>query len=522
MFRPVMESGRHLLRRAWRWTVLGGRGFKYRDFEAAFERGDWTTILTRARKANRLKNSPSMMGMFIRAAGEMRDVEALRWAEQESLRAEWPKRDRYAVSQRFLLIGEASSAWAVFLADASVMAEPRFAQQAKSFLPHTKDPALRSEIKAAMAKASPPAPGATASAAMAMSTAIRFPFSGSGRQVQGTVEIVSSERTPPRHAVRIAADIESFRQKAARAKPPEIIEYRDVFVDRNGQIWKEDGSVIVSKGAPIPSLSRQDAPRITTGFFAIKATRGIYHWLVDRLPLFSWMLEDGAPEAAILLSDQAPSFERETLQLAGLSHAVVGVGEAVFVERLLIARSGMQGFTYWDQVAPVIERVKQAARAIAAREMVSACDAIYISRRDSGRRVMRNEAELEAQIAKREYAGITLGTMPLWQQVFTVSSATRIVAPHGAGLAHILFAQPGAQITEMVPVQDGTYFLRLNFARLSLVMGHRYRGWLEPHLGAMDSWTVDTPAFLDFLDGGMIDTGISALAHPVGDRSRGI
>ena len=357
---------------------------------------------------------------------------------------------------------------------------------------------------------------------MAMSTAIRFPFSGSGRQVQGTVEIVSSERTPPRHAVRIAADIESFRQKAARAKPPEIIEHRDVFVDRNGQIWKEDGSVIVSKGAPIPSLSRQDAPRITTGFFAIKATRGIYHWLVDRLPLFSWMLEDGAPEAAVLLSDQAPSFERETLQLAGLSHAVVGVGEAVFVERLLIARSGMQGFTYWDQVAPVIERVKQAARAIAAREMVSACDAIYISRRDSGRRVMRNEAELEAQIAKREYAGITLGTMPLWQQVFTVSSATRIVAPHGAGLAHILFAQPGVQITEMVPVQDGTYFLRLNFARLSLVMGHRYRGWLEPHLGAMDSWTVDTPAFLDFLDGGMSGTGLSALAHPVGDRSRGI
>ena len=38
----------------------------------------------------------------------------------------------------------------------------------------------------------------------------------------------------------------------------------------------------------------------------------------------------------------------------------------------------------------------------------------------------------------------------------------------------------------------------------------------------MDSWTVDTPAFLDFLDGGMSGTGLSALAHPVGDRSRGI
>lgn len=76
--------------------------------------------------------------------------------------------------------------------------------------------------------------------------------------------------------------------------------------------------------------------------------------------------------------------------------------------------------------------------------------------------------------------------MPLWQQVFVVSSAKRIVAPHGAGLAHLVFSEPGTHITEIVPVQDGTYFLRLNYARLSLVMGHRYRGWLEPHLGAME------------------------------------
>ncbi|MCJ2127977.1 glycosyltransferase family 61 protein [Methylobacterium sp. E-045] len=459
-----------------------------------------------------------MMAMFVRAAGEMRDVEALAWAESQCLDARWSPRDRYAVSQRFLMLGEAAAAWAVFTADPAVMAEVKFAHQAKSFLPHTKDAALRSEIRAAMAKAVP-AGAAAAGVAKATATAIRFPFSGSGQRARGTVEIRSSERTPPRHAIKVAADIESFRSKAARAKPPEIIEHREVFVDRNGQIWKEDGSVLVSKGAPISRRPREDVPTIATGFLAIKGTRGIYHWLVDRLPLFAWMLEDGAPDAAILLSDEAPSFEKETLRLAGLPQTVVDVGDAVFVERLLIARSGMQGFSYWEQVAPVIERVKQAARAIATREGMSAGDAIYISRRDSSRRVMRNEAELEEQITARGYASVALGTMPLWRQVFVVSSAKRIVAPHGAGLAHIIFSAPGTDITEIVPVQDGTYFLRLNYARLSLVMGHRYRGWLEPHLGTMDSWAVDAPAFLEYLDAWPGDAGAPVRAEKAGDRS---
>ncbi|WP_018043412.1 glycosyltransferase family 61 protein [Methylobacterium sp. 88A] len=520
MFQPVMETGRRLLRRIWRWAVFRGTGFKYRDFELAFERGDWPTILTRARNGERLKKSPSMMGMFIRAAGEMRDVEALAWAESQCLGARWSTRDRYAVSQRFLMLGEAAAAWAVFTADAAVMAEARFAHQAKSFLPHTKDAALRSAIKAAMAKAVPVGSSAAAGVVKAAATTIRFPFFGSGQRVQGSVEIRSSERTPPRHAIKVTADIESFRTKVARAKPPEIIEHREVFVDRSGQIWKEDGSVIVSKGTPISRLSRAEAPGIATGFFAIKSTRGIYHWLVDRLPLFAWMLEDGAPDAVILLSDEAPSFEKETLRLAGLPQTVVDVGDAVFVQRLLIARSGMQGFSYWEQVAPVIERVKRSARAIAAQENVSAGDAIYISRRDSSRRVMRNEAELEAQITTRGYAGVALGTMPLWQQVFVVSSAKRIVAPHGAGLAHIVFSEPGTHITEIVPVQDGTYFLRLNYARLSLVMGHRYRGWLEPHHGARDSWTVDAPAFLDYLDERPGDAAAHVRVEDAGDRSR--
>ncbi|WP_019903756.1 glycosyltransferase family 61 protein [Methylobacterium sp. 77] len=458
------------------------------------------------------------MAMFIRAAGETQDADALGWAEGQCLDAGWPHADRHAVSRKFLLLGESAAAWKIFTADPSVFKDPKFARQAKSFLAHTKDAALRSEITAALSEAGYVSPGSATESRAA--TAITFPFPDSERRAQGTVEIRSSERTPSHHAAAVIGDIEGFGKRAARAKPPEIIEYRDVFVDRDGQIWREDGSVVVSKGLPVSRLSREGAPTITAGFFAIKGTRGIYHWLVDRLPLFSWMLEDAAPEAAILLSDQAPPFEKETLRLSGLPQQVVDVGDALFVRRLLVARSGMQGLTYWERVAPIIERVKQSARAIAIQENATAPDALYICRRDSDRRALRNEAEIEAQVVARGYASVMLGRMPLWQQIFIVSSATRIVAPHGAGLAHIVFAEPGTRITEIIPIQDGTYRLRLNFARLSLVMGHRYRAWMEPHIGALNSWDVDGPAFLRFLDEDRSGGGSPGKAGNADDRSR--
>lgn len=454
-------------------------------------------VLTRARDADRVKASPLLMATFVRAAGEMRDVEALRWAERQCLDAGWTNRVRLTISRKFLLLGESAAAWTILNADSSVREEPDFARWARSFLAYAKDPALRSDITAALSNA-----GYTIAAAGhgAAATAIAFPRADSGRRAQGAVEIRAGARTPSHHAAAAARDIGTFGMGAARAKPPELVEHRNVFVDRNGQIWREDGTVVVSKGLPITGPSPRDVPEVAVGFFAIKGTRGIYHWLVDRLPTFAWMLGDEAPEAAILLSDQAPAFERETLTLARLPRPVIDVGDAVFVRRLLVARCGMQGLAHWDRVAPIIDRVRDSARAIAVREAATAADAIYISRRDTARRAMRNEAEIEARIVAKGYASVMLGTLPLWQQIFAVSSATRIVAPHGAGLAHIVFAEPGTRITEIMPIQDGTYRLRLNYARLSLVMGHRYRAWMEPHIGTLNSWDVDGPAFLAFLD----------------------
>ena len=55
--------------------------------------------------------------------------------------------------------------------------------------------------------------------------------------------------------------------------------------DASGSLWldvaRRDWS---DDGLSATGLSRQDAPRITTGFFAIKATRGIYHWLLMGAP----------------------------------------------------------------------------------------------------------------------------------------------------------------------------------------------------------------------------------------------
>jgi capsular polysaccharide biosynthesis protein len=211
------------------------------------------------------------------------------------------------------------------------------------------------------------------------------------------------------------------------------------------------------------------------------------------------MLDDSSNAMEILLSDKSSEFEAHTLDLLDLHEKVSTVGDAAFVERLVVPRVKFEGLMYWDQVSIVFDRLKEFSDEMADQFSASPADRIYISRSDAKRRPMSNEKEIEAELARDGYEIVSFTGMPLWKQFFIASSAREIVAPHGAGLAHLIMCKPGTKVTEIVPVSDGTHKLRFNYARLSLVRGHDYRAWLEPQLGEGDSWSVDAGAFLEFL-----------------------
>ncbi|GJE17487.1 hypothetical protein AIGOOFII_2202 [Methylobacterium marchantiae] len=293
--------------------------------------------------------------------------------------------------------------------------------------------------------------------------------------------------------------MESTRRGLSSPKRPALSEYENVFVDRHGQIWLEDGAIIKTTGKEIFQARKDDVQNFETAVYGIKETRGIYHWLVDRVSNFSWMLQDGCDAFPILLSDRASPFEAQTLSLVDLGWQSYAVGRAAFVKRLIIPRVGFGGLMYWEQISSIFDRLKAYAEEMAETHSVTPSERIYISRSDAKRRPLSNEKEIEARLVSDDYEIVSFTGMPLWQQFFMASSAREIVAPHGAGLSHLVMCNPGTKVTEIIPVSDGTHKLRFNYARLSLVRGHDYRAWLEPQIGEQDSWSVDTDAFFEFL-----------------------
>jgi hypothetical protein len=77
---------------------------------------------------------------------------------------------------------------------------------------------------------------------------------------------------------------------------------------------------------------------------------------------------------------------------------------------------------------------------------------IYIWRADTAAREMRNEDELVERLVRDfNVEPVILSSLHLDQQIALFQSARTIVAPHGAGLANVVFCSPGAVLYELLP-----------------------------------------------------------------------
>ena len=101
---------------------------------------------------------------------------------------------------------------------------------------------------------------------------------------------------------------------------------------------------------------------------------------------------------------------------------------------------------------------------------------IYISRASAKFRQVLNEPEVISTLARQGFQAVQLEGMPLIEQIKLFQQAAIIVAPHGAGLANMVFAPPGATVVEIGTVHRPLPF----FQRLSAVCGHRF-AWFVAH-----------------------------------------
>lgn len=122
---------------------------------------------------------------------------------------------------------------------------------------------------------------------------------------------------------------------------------------------------------------------------------------------------------------------------------------------------------------------------------------LYISRSRSGNRPMTNEPEVEAAVTAAGYRVVYLEELSVVQQMQLMEQADSIVAPHGAGLANILFCADGVRILELLPE---TYFVS-GFYRLARTLGFHhsmYVGKADPSADPQmtrGAWRVDIESF---------------------------
>ncbi|CAA2145213.1 hypothetical protein MBLL_04334 [Methylobacterium bullatum] len=318
----------------------------------------------------------------------------------------------------------------------------------------------------------------------------------------GSVKVQRSSATCPHHVIALRREARSFRKVIVAQVQPEVLELRDVFTSAIGQVWTEDGRILRQRKSPIPRVERSSVPQIGIAMASNRPSAGIYHWLVDHLPRLAFLGDSGLiadDTFKVLLNDSNPGFEQTSLDMIGLGAATHRVDRPVFVERLLVPVVRFQGMSGWGHLdsvfAVMIERAIEMARA----HGVKLPERVYITRRDAKRRPLTNEVEVEREMQSHGFEIAEFSTLPLWHQIAIAHQASIIASPHGAGLAHLIFSRPKTRVIEILPIKDGAYNLRFNYARLCLTKGHDYVAWMEPQPVKGDGWTVDLPAFGPFL-----------------------
>jgi capsular polysaccharide biosynthesis protein len=179
-----------------------------------------------------------------------------------------------------------------------------------------------------------------------------------------------------------------------------------------------------------------------------------YHWTIDGLGRLA--AADAAmieASAHLLVPPLHSRFQHDGLALAGLAnkHIVeVDFGDRIEAEHLLLPCNMAGEWRPHPRLRDFFLRLGAAATPAPGPFP----PLLYIDRRGSANRLLANEEEVIAALARYGFIPVRLEALSLAEQIGLFANARVIVGPHGAGLTNILFARPGCALIEL---QMSTY-----------------------------------------------------------------
>jgi hypothetical protein len=189
-----------------------------------------------------------------------------------------------------------------------------------------------------------------------------------------------------------------------------------------------------------------------------------YHWLLEIVPaaLFSLVAQ---PDSWLLLPTGAHKYVTDLADMIAPGRVTYASGVCRVKECIVAAREPLPGFVQRAE----IERLRVSfSRSNLVGDWPTR---IYVSRRKDAARPLANEREVEAAMRREGIAVVYTQDLSVLEQMSLFSSAELVVAPHGAGLTNLVWADQIRQVVEIFP----THYFNDCFARLSRMVGADYR-----------------------------------------------
>jgi capsular polysaccharide biosynthesis protein len=248
-------------------------------------------------------------------------------------------------------------------------------------------------------------------------------------------------------------------------------------------------------------------PHEVQGRLGLLASRGdvnYYHFLIDVLPRLG-VLEQ-APDIEMPERWYVPvqtRFQRQLLEMFGITEDVrINADEVPHVRAECLVVPSLPSVVKEKNPPWVVEYLRR--RLMKDVEVPAVRRPLYITRSaGANNRAVVDEAKLIDFLKDRDFDVVDPSELTVVDQIRAFAGASVIVSPHGAALANLVFATPGATVIELFPPSS----VLPDYWRLASSAGVTYRylsswsrGWNNRSKAIVTDIEVDLPALTTMLD----------------------
>jgi hypothetical protein len=245
---------------------------------------------------------------------------------------------------------------------------------------------------------------------------------------------------------------------------PEGRVYRQGYVISPDNILMEDVSRVIFKNEHLFSSTNHPVlreeffvqPKKINATIAVLAThsgRGFYHWMFDVLPRFHLLQMAGIELSNIdyfYTNECIASYHFETLLRIGIPHSkIISCSPSTHIQArdLIVPSHAGSVSAVPDWVCAFLrEKFLDSPQNARPKDFKSK---IYVTRLKNTHRKVLEEKNLVEELIRNGFSIIDPEDHDIKTQAEIFSRAELIVAPHGSGLANIVFCQPGTRVVEI-------------------------------------------------------------------------